>query len=443
MPLFNIELKVLSGNIYSLHRSHITTGCRILVKVGNDDSGTAKGKTKAVMEFSAPEWNESLHFNQVEQGIPIKVSMVHWKEMRRNYQVGEAILSWDELEKAIGGRSSLTLTLTKPDKPGKKRAIVDLEFSLLPVIAVEGITRSNTMPLLVVPKNGSRRLSPSKQRNASLGNESEFTPGSFSVTRSGSGTIQEPPPVSATSSAPATLSTSLSIPSPRARVSQRRFSGMEVRESVSNEDMTPLNEKQCALAVASMREERRNLSDMSAKRGFTQSIRGRRQRKRLRQKASSQVKKNDEFHKLFHLDGDVSNDLLLLDVACSFIKKGQPVLAHGRLFLSEQHLCLYATMFDKQMVEVVAMENLSELQKVSDETDGTGLVVKTRASAGAGAALTFYINLDEGDKVYGMLAVLWQESKSSDAAVEKSLEDGDREERRVGKECRSRWSPYH
>ena len=36
-----------------------------------------------------------------------------------------------------------------------------------------------------------------------------------------------------------------------------------------------------------------------------------------------------------------------------------------------------------------------------------------------------------------------EEKNASDAVVKKALDKERSEERRVGKECRSRWSPYH
>src|SRR3712207_9432364 len=47
------------------------------------------------------------------------------------------------------------------------------------------------------------------------------------------------------------------------------------------------------------------------------------------------------------------------------------------------------------------------------------------------------VNCEEGD--------MWEDQKSSSVAYIMVFQDGTQrsEERRVGKECRSRWSPYH
>ena len=56
----------------------------------------------------------------------------------------------------------------------------------------------------------------------------------------------------------------------------------------------------------------------------------------------------------------------------------------------------------------------------------------------------------EDDITYGMMLKTWLGKKgfqvasvSSIARAQKHLETERSEERRVGKECRSRWSPYH
>src|SRR2546430_9792776 len=72
-----------------------------------------------------------------------------------------------------------------------------------------------------------------------------------------------------------------------------------------------------------------------------------------------------------------------------------------------------------------------------------GAPVRDPAGSLLGAVLVFrdITARRQNEKARGLLAAIVESSE--DAIVSKNLDGVRSEERRVGKECRSRWSPYH
>src|SRR2546426_5457958 len=59
------------------------------------------------------------------------------------------------------------------------------------------------------------------------------------------------------------------------------------------------------------------------------------------------------------------------------------------------------------------------------------------------AVITMDADLQDPPEVLARLIAKWREGYDVVYAIRRQRKDGRSEERRVGKECRSRWSPYH
>eukprot|EP01102_Stenamoeba_stenopodia_P011374 TRINITY_DN348_c1_g1_i1.p1 TRINITY_DN348_c1_g1~~TRINITY_DN348_c1_g1_i1.p1 ORF type:complete len:683 (+),score=135.88 TRINITY_DN348_c1_g1_i1:271-2319(+) len=117
-------------------------------------------------------------------------------------------------------------------------------------------------------------------------------------------------------------------------------------------------------------------------------------------------KKNNLYRLLFNLP---ETETLLFDVVASYVKRGNPLLIDGRLYVSQKYICFFSNIFGIKTTEVIALDEVVSIDQNADGLNA-GVAITTKSNS-------YYFALTFGSskaKVYEHLMSVWKREAISD-----------------------------